>query len=101
METTEVGIETATKKDLVFRKNYDIGGTSIQVSGKEFYPQGEKIANPSKAMVFFPGWSMGESVKSGQELNQSFADISGEKTFSVTSRPEKVIPDSLYQEAEA
>src|SRR5579884_4072715 len=101
MEISEVGLKAVEQEDNITRKKFEVEGTPIQVSWKEFTPTSEKVADPSKLVMFFPGWSMGESVKSAKDLNQTFADVSGERTLSVTSRPDSVIPNSLYKEAEA
>lgn len=98
MEVTETAIGEVNN---ITRKKYEIDGNPIQVSWKEFVPSGEKTAVPGRVVMFFPGWSMGESVKSAKDLNQSFADVSGGQTLSVTSRPDSVIPDSLFRESEA
>ena len=44
---------------------------------------------------------MGASVNSAKELNQSFANYSNHVTYSVVTRPESIVPNSLLKEAEA
>lgn len=86
-------------------KAYEIEGTRIDVSWKEFSPmsrEGKPLAEISQdeAILFLPGWSA-KAATTINYLTQSFANDSGRTALSITTRPEKVVPDSLYQEAKA
>jgi pimeloyl-ACP methyl ester carboxylesterase len=80
-------------------KTYEIEGAKINVSWKEFFPT-NKDAPQDEAILFLPGWSAG-TAKTLRHLSQRFAEDSGTNVLSITTRTEKVIPDSLYEEAKA
>lgn len=80
-------------------ETYEIESTRVNVSWKEFSPT-NKEAPQDEAVLFLAGWSAG-TAKTLEHLSQRFAEDSGKKAFLVTTRPEKVVPDSLYKEAAA
>jgi len=98
MEFKESGLNIEAKKSV--NHKYEVDNISIEVKCKEFFPVNKEY-DPSKAVIFLPGWSMGAGVDSERELNQSLANNSGEKTYSIVTRAESIIPDSLLKEAEA
>ncbi|MCJ7829629.1 alpha/beta hydrolase [Patescibacteria group bacterium] len=99
MEFPEMTRSNNEIKDLINYK-YEVDGVPIKVTCREFTPSNKEFP-PNKAIIFLPGWLMGASANSGEKLSQSFADSSGEKTYSIVSRAESIIPDSLFKEAEA
>lgn len=99
MESTDLPAkpsELDTNK--VRNQMYEIDGNKVTVSWKEFSPTKEHPTD--EAVIFFPGWSAGNS-KTLEDLTKGFAEDSGRKALSVTTRANEVIPDSLYQEAKA
>ncbi|MDO8664796.1 MAG: alpha/beta hydrolase [Candidatus Liptonbacteria bacterium] len=90
----------AEKKIEIHSETVDVGGEKITVSWKEFSPAKNAEVPTDSAVVFFPGWSAG-GAETLNHLTQRFAEESGNNAFSITTRAEKVIPDSLYQEAKA
>jgi pimeloyl-ACP methyl ester carboxylesterase len=80
--------------------NYEVDGIQIRVSCREYTPDNKEFLQ-KEATIFLPGWSMGASTDSGEKLNQSFADNSDQKNYSVISHAESVVADSLFKEAEA
>lgn len=85
-------------------RDYEIEGNKINVAWREFYPkpkEGKPFTFPrDEAILFLPGWPE-KNPKTQDPLNQSFADDSQRIALRVTTRPEKVITDSLYKEAKA
>lgn len=89
-------------------KTYEIKSTRINVSWKEFSPipkepkEGKPLAEipQDEAILFLPGWSA-KTAETINHLTQAFANDSGRTALSITTRPEKVVPDSLYKEAAA
>lgn len=79
--------------------SYEIEGNKINVAWKEFSPVSED-ASRDEAILFFPGWSA-KAAPTLDNLVQNFADDSGKTALSVTTMLEKVIPNSLFQEAAA
>lgn len=80
-------------------KNYEIEGNRINVSWREFSPANKEIPQ-DEAILFLPGWSA-KNAKTLDYLTQRFAEDGRKTAFSVTTKPEKVIPNSLYKEAQA
>lgn len=99
METTEVGLEQNNKG--VGRKKYEIEGTGIDVSWKEFRPKKEMPIKSDQAVIFLTGWGVDERSKSVQDLAQAFADHSDGAALAVQTRPDVNIPESLRKQAEA
>ena len=84
-------------------KEVDINGVKVTVSSVECRPKnekGEEIA-ADRAIVFLPGWSLAEDDPSVKGLAQSLADHSGKKAFTIETRADKIVPDSLKVQAEA
>jgi pimeloyl-ACP methyl ester carboxylesterase len=86
-------------KDGKFRKFYEVEDSKIAVTWKEFTSKKEGPVE-NRAIIFLSGWSAG-TAKTLEDLTQDFADYSPGKSFLITTRPEKNIPDSLRQEARA
>lgn len=86
-------------KNVLQERSYEIADTKVNVSWKEFSPT-NKEAPQDEAILFLTGWSAG-TAKTLEHLSQRFAEDSGKKAFLVNTRPEKVVSDSLYKEAEA
>lgn len=97
VESSETSL-SIEPKPRIENKQYEVDGRRIGVIVKEFSPS--KEISPDGAVIFLPGWSAG-TAKTLDQLNQRFAEDSGGKSYSITTRPEQVIPDSLYQEARA
>lgn len=99
MEFQERVISNKEVKDAINYK-YEIDGILVEVSCKKFNPSNKEFS-PNKAVIFLRGWPMAADASSGKELNQSFADNSGEKVYSITTRAKSIVSDSLFKEAEA
>lgn len=90
------GIEDKNDKSSKF---YEAKDSRIAVTWKEFKPKKES-SKDNRAIIFLSGWSAG-TAKTLEDLTQDFAEYGGSRSFLVTTRPEKNIPDSLRQEAGA
>lgn len=98
MESSEHPSPPETRNQLQ-RRTYEIDGHNIVLSSKEFLPKdGENPAN--KAIIFLPGWSAG-TAKTLENMAGAFANEGQRRVLFVTTRPEHVIPTSLYLEARA
>jgi pimeloyl-ACP methyl ester carboxylesterase len=86
-------------KNILQKRTYEIDNTKVTVSWKEFFPT-NKEAPQDEAILFLTGWSAG-TAKTVEALTQRFAEDSGRTAKLIFTRPEKVVPDSLYKEAEA
>lgn len=75
---------------------YEIDGNRIKVTSREFLPPEEHPKN--EVVIFLPGRWVTENT---EESARIFAFHSRRKTLLVTTRPEKVVPNSLHQEARA
>ena len=64
---------------------------------KPAIPEGE----PDQAVIFLPGWSLDAGTKSARKVGQAFADAGIRKVFVVDVKPDRVVDDTLYKEAEA
>lgn len=85
---------------LLAPREYPAGGTTVQISAREFPPFIEKD-NRSEALVLFLGWGPNEKAPSYEELANSLADSFGRRVLLVNTRPEGLIENSLFHEAEA
>lgn len=81
-------------------KPYEIEGTKIDVSWKEFFPSNNKEIPGDEAVLFLSGWSAGRA-ETLSYLSQRFAEDSGKTALLVTTGTKKDVPDSLYKQAEA
>lgn len=88
------------RSKLLAPKEYKAGGTNVQISAREFLPFKEHN-NKQEALVLFPGWAANEKSPSYNELALSLADSFGRRVLLVNTRPEDLVEDSLYHEAEA
>lgn len=86
-------------RNILQRRPYEIEGSKINVSWKEFSPT-DKETSQDEAVLFLTGWSAG-TAKTLEYLSQRFAEDSGKEALMTTTRPEKVVSDSLYKEAQA
>jgi pimeloyl-ACP methyl ester carboxylesterase len=93
----------SNKAEGLINYKYEVNGIPIKLTCREFTPSNKEFSpgKAKKAKIVLPGWSMGASADSGKELNQSFTDNSGEKTYSIVTHTESIVPDSLFKEAEA
>ena len=97
MEGSEFPLEVL-KENL--EQVYNIEGENISVKvNKEARPNVEGFKD-DEAVLFLPGWSAG-TAKTLNFLTERFATDNRSAAYSLTTRPEHVIPDSLYQEARA
>lgn len=86
-------------------KIYAIEGAKVNVSWKEFSPlseDGKRLAEipHDEAVLFLPGWSA-KNAGTLSNLVQNFADDSKKSAFLITTRPKKIVPNSLYSESQA
>lgn len=112
------------KKQQVESKRYEVDGTGITVNYETLHPSEESVKNridrelksieekipykpaipegePDQAVIFLPGWSLNAGTKSAREVGQAFADAGIRKVFVVDAKPDRVVDDTLYKEAEA
>lgn len=84
-------------------KVYEVADTHIRLGWKRFEAQDSKEGDPKtgEATIFLMGWAMDENSKSMQGVSQAFADSSHHPAYAVSTRPEAIRPDSLYEEAQA
>jgi len=87
-------------KERVTSKIYDVEGTRVLVTCREFLPKGNKFS-ANKAIIFFPGWPLRSDSKSIQILCEELANYSGARAYAIHTRNEQVMPNSLYQETKA
>ncbi len=108
----------------VEHRRYEIDGIGITVNYETLHPTEESIkkrqivrelkdievkhykpaipeGEANEAVIFLPGWSLDAETKSAREAGQAFADAGGRKVFVVDAKPDKVVDDTLYKEAEA
>lgn len=86
-------------KNIFQKRSYEIGDIKVKVSWKEFFPTDHEAPN-GEAVLFLTGWSAG-TAKTLEDLSQNFANDGKKNTLLITTRPEKVAPNSLYTESEA
>jgi len=79
---------------------YTVEGRSVTVGSRQFTPERAEQTSKDNAIIYLPGWSITEKAKSVQALCQTFADTSGNTTFAVDTRMDKVSDASLSQQAE-
>jgi pimeloyl-ACP methyl ester carboxylesterase len=81
------------------RLNYRIFNPEPSEDARERAATHENIPT-DKAVVFLPGWSMGAGAESVETLCKKFAQRSESRTYSITTRTEKMgAKDRLYEEA--
>lgn len=81
-------------------QTFNIDGENISVKvNKEVRPNVEGFKD-DEAVIFLPGWSAG-TAKTLNYLTERFAEDNKSAAYSLATRPEHVIGDSLYQEARA
>lgn len=95
-----IDISEVRKDHLHASREYQVGGTSIQVGAREILPLKERD-NQQEALVLFLGWGANEKASSYNELSHSLADSFGRRVLLVNTRPASLVEDSLYHEAEA
>lgn len=86
-------------RNMFQNRTYEIDSNKITVSWREFSPT-NKESPQDEAVIFLPGWSAG-NARTLDNLVQQMSEDSERKSFLITTRPEKVMQDSLYQEAQA
>jgi len=112
------------EKQRVESKRYEIDGTEITVNYETLRPTEESVrkrqiarelkdiekkqykpaipqGEANEAVIFLPGWSLDAGTKTAREVGQAFADAGDRKVFVVDAKPDKVVDDTLYKEAEA
>lgn len=91
-------------------KTYEVNpGTKVKVEFREFDTIDDSEGNesePSRAIIFMPGWSQSVTDTGIEKISQDFAKNSGLRTIAITSRSEHESEmdkerDVLYEEAEA
>jgi pimeloyl-ACP methyl ester carboxylesterase len=86
------------------RHQYQLEGVNVEVEVKRFGPENDTGLNDS-AIIFFPGWGVTTEAKSTMAATKSFqteiAKDSGSHVFSIDTRADHVITNSLQYEAEA
>lgn len=98
MQETETGSEEVQRK--IERKTYTLeDGLQVAVSAEKFSP--EKMTKPDQAVIFLPGWAVGEGSLSTTEITQELANAAQADAYRITTRADQVVPDSLLREAEA
>jgi len=104
METGEISIKNSEQSAEIphGKTTYEVEGTSISVNWRSFEPKDMlQQGNPTRAVMFIPGWSIPESASSLEAMGQEFADYSKDKAYIVDTTTEKVAEGSLTQEAKA
>jgi hypothetical protein len=90
----------ALDKERLLSKTYDVEGTRVLLTCQEFFPKNnEPLSN--KAIIFFPGWPLRADSHSIHELCSELAIYAQATTYSIHTRNEQVMPNTLYIEAEA
>lgn len=85
---------------IIERKTYAFeDGLQVAVSAEKFSP--EKMTKPDQAVIFLPGWAVGEGSLSTTEITQELANAAQADAYRITTRADQVVPDSLLREAEA
>ena len=79
---------------------YEVGGTSIEVTAREFLPS-SKVDNPQEALILFQGWGPDVDAQSYDTLANSLAHCFNRRVLIVNTRAQQLIDDSLFHEAEA
>ena len=83
-------------------KTYEISGTNVAVNFEILSPKSsEQDQKPDQAIIFLPGWSVNAGMKTAEVTGQAFAEAGKQKVFIIDTKPDKVVEDTLYKEAEA
>ncbi len=88
-------------------ETYRVDGTGIRVNYLIVPPQSTEFPSSAEQnplediIIFLPGWMVNADSKSVQGISQSFANVGGKNVFIVDTKPERVVEDSLFKEAQA
>jgi pimeloyl-ACP methyl ester carboxylesterase len=84
--------------------NYQVGDLNIKVDVKKFSPENNTDLNDS-AVIFLPGWAMTMDAIAPTKVVSGFqseiAKDSGSSVFSIDTRADKIVENSLQYEADA
>ena len=93
-----------------YRKSYEVSGVNIDVNYRILSPKKEhldtKTGNPISPasdtfLVFMPGWAVDAGTKTAEVTGQAFAEAGNQRVFTIDTKPDRVVNDTLYKEAEA
>lgn len=93
-------IKKREKREEDFKKR-QIASELKSIEEKKPYKPAIPEGEPDQAVIFLPGWSLDARTKSAREVGQAFADAGARKVFVVDVKPDRVVDDTLYKEAEA
>ncbi len=82
---------------------FDVEGTKVKVSWKEFKPEGkeDKDIDLTKAVIYLPGWPWEAEGKATWELPKRLANRFGQRSFDVSVISQYSDPESMKKRAEA
>lgn len=99
-EVFQIEQHRVNNRQILERRTYTLeDGLQIKVSSEKFSP--EKKSHPDSVVLFLPGWAVGEGSLSTTEITQEMANAAQSDAYRITTRADRVVPDSLLREAEA
>ena len=94
--------QTPKKIESVEKRHFNLESSSVDIEARLFSPENRV---EGKAIIFFPGWSMGVESTSTTLLAESLSKESASDTYALTARLEErgkaQAEDPLYEEAQA